>query len=169
MKNERPRIKVPYEGLDILLEMLSITLLLLMCGYTIFEYTSLPETIPTHFNAKGEADGYGSKLTVFLVPAIALIMYVGLFIINMFPHTHNYMVNITEENALKNYRFSTRVLRIVNLFTMGILIFVSYKIIAGAKGNSASLGSWFMPAVIGSSILLPIIIIVYYRKLNRKS
>ena len=164
---KRPKIKVPYQSVDILLELLSITLLLLMFGYTIIEYASLPETIPTHFNARGEADDFGDKLTLWFVPAIALVMYIGIFIINMFPHTHNYMVNITQENALKNYTLSTRVLRIVNLFTMLILGIITYKIISSAKGENFSLGSWFLPVIIGTSLILPIVILIYYKKMNK--
>ena len=164
--SKRPKIKVPYQSIDILLELLSITVLLLLFGYTIFEYTSLPETIPTHFNAKGEADDFGNKLTLWLIPAIALVLYIGIFIVNLFPHTHNYMVNITEENALKNYTLSTRVLRIVNLFTVLILGVITYKIIASAKGESFSLGSWFLPVVLSMSVVLPIVILIYYKKMN---
>ena len=165
--SKRPKIKVPYQSIDILLELLSITILLLMFGYTIFEYSSLPETIPTHFNAKGEADDFGDKLTLWLVPAIALVLYIGIFIINMFPHTHNYMVNITKENALKNYTLSTRVLRIVNLFTMIILGVVTYKIISSAKGYTFAIDSWFLPLIIGISIVLPIVVLIYSKNMNK--
>ena len=165
--SKRPRIKVPYQSIDIFFELVTITLLILIIGYTAYVYMSLPDTIPTHFNAKGEVDDYGQKITVWLVPIIALFMYVGLYIINLYPHRHNYMVNITEENALKNYRFSTRVLRIVNLFTMAILAVVSYAIISAAMGNDFSLGSWFLPTIIGSSILLPVIVLLYYKSINK--
>lgn len=166
--SKRPRIVVPYQTIDIVIELLSVTLLLLMIGYTLVEFSNLPETIPTHFNSKGEVDDYGNKLTVWMIPAIALVMYIGIFIINKYPHTHNYMVNITEENALKNYRFSTRVLRIVNLITMIILALIAYKIIESTKRETFFLGSWFLPAIIGLSIILPIILLIYMRKLNKE-
>jgi len=45
--------------------------------YAIYLYPTLPETIPIHFNIKGEADGWGSRDSLFLGPAI--IAFAGLF------------------------------------------------------------------------------------------
>ena len=84
-----------------------------------------------------------------------------------FPHLHNYMVNITEENALKNYRFGTRILRGVNFTCILLMAFITYKIIESAKGTYITLGSWFLPVVIGISIILPIILLIYMKKLNK--
>jgi uncharacterized membrane protein len=33
-------------------------------------YPGLPGTIPTHWNIHGKVDGYGSKATLFLMPAV---------------------------------------------------------------------------------------------------
>lgn len=38
--------------------------------YAAFLYPSLPEIIPTHFNIKGEADGFGGKDSIYLGPSI---------------------------------------------------------------------------------------------------
>ena len=38
--------------------------------YAAYLYPSLPEIIPTHFNIKGEADGFGSKDSIYLGPSI---------------------------------------------------------------------------------------------------
>lgn len=69
---KRPRIKVPLQQLDIVLELATISLLLLTCIYTIVQYNNLPETIPTHFNAVGEADSFGHKTNIFIIPAIGI-------------------------------------------------------------------------------------------------
>jgi len=77
------------------------------------------------------------------------------------------MVNITEENALKNYRLSTRVLRIVNFFCVLLMTYITYMIIESAFGKQFKLGNWFVPTVIALSIISPIILFVYMRKLNK--
>jgi|LauGreDrversion4_1035100.scaffolds.fasta_scaffold133191_2 uncharacterized membrane protein len=38
--------------------------------YATYLYPSLPEIIPTHFNIKGEADGFGGKDSIYLGPVI---------------------------------------------------------------------------------------------------
>lgn len=42
-------------------------------------YPSLPKTVPTHFNASGEADDWGSKSTIFLAPAILSVIGILLY------------------------------------------------------------------------------------------
>ena len=167
MNNKRPRIKVPFETVDVIIELISVTLLILMWVYCIVNYMELPDTIATHFNGAGEPDGFGSKQTVWIIPIIATVMYIGLFFLNKYPHMHNYMVNITEENALKNYKFSTRIVRIVNFLCVLLMIYITYMIVESAFGKQFNLGTWFVPIVISVSIILPIIIFVYMRKLNK--
>jgi uncharacterized membrane protein len=167
MNTKRPRIKVPFETVDIIVELISITLLILMWGYCIINYFELPDTIATHFNAVGEPDDFGSKQTIWIIPIVASVMYIGLFILNKYPHIHNYMINITDENALKNYRFSTRIVRVVNFLCVLLMTYITYMIVESAFGKQFNLGTWFVPIVIGVSIILPIIIFVYMRKLNK--
>lgn len=167
MKTGRPKIKVPLEGLDIVLDILSATLLILMIVYAIISYSELPDTIPSHFNAKGEVDGYSDKSMLWLLPGLGVILFFGLYIMNKYPHIHNYMVNITEENALKNYRLSTRIVRFTNLFVMIIFGIILYSMIASAKNNNSVMGNWILPFIIGFSVLLPIAIFIYQKKVNQ--
>lgn len=167
MNTKRPRIKVPFETVDVIIEMLSITLLILMWIYCIINYFELPDTIATHFDATGKPDDFGSKNTIWIIPVVATVMYIGMYILNKYPHIHNYMVNITEENALKNYRFSTRVVRVVNFLCVLLLAYITYMIIESAFGKQYNLGTWFVPLLIGFSIVFPIVLIIYMRKLNK--
>lgn len=131
------------------------------------EYPSLPDVVASHFNAKGEPNGYGNKTFILIIPSVATLMYLVFFIVNRYPHLHNYMINITEDNALKNYRFSTRIVRIVGTLSMVLLAYITYQILEGVKDEVFSLGSMFIPIVIGISVLLPISIIIYFRRINK--
>lgn len=167
MNSARPKIKVPWETLDIIIELINITLLLLIIGYTGINYIDLPETIATHFNAKGEADGFGSKMTIWLLPGITLFIYVMMLVLNRVPHIHNYMVNITEENALKNYRLSTRLVRFTNLFCLIIFALISYEIIETSKGNSFSvLGIPFLIFTLVVPVIGIIFVFNYQKRIN---
>jgi len=166
MKTNRPKIDVPFEPLDIIVDLISVTLLVLMIVYTTLNYGDLADTIPTHFNGKGEADSFSDKMYVWMLPAIGIITFGLLFVLNKYPHIHNYMVNITEENALKNYRFSTRIVRFTNLFVAVIFAIIQYMMVEKGTGNNFSLGAWFTPTIIVISIVLPILIIIYQRKIN---
>jgi len=53
-------------------------LILIFLGFALgaYFYPSLPDKVPTHWNASGEVDGYGSKLFgAFGLPAISLATY----------------------------------------------------------------------------------------------
>ena len=165
--NNRPKLKVSIEPFDYVIELMSITLLVLMWYYVIIEFAELPETIATHFNARGEADDYSSKMILWFLPVLSTVTYAGLLMFTRYPHLHNYMVNITEDNALKNYRFSIRVLRVVNFLCVLLFTYIVYKMIQGAKDNYASLGTAFIVIVIGISILLPIAIVVWNKRINK--
>jgi uncharacterized membrane protein len=55
----------------------AIALVLLTTGASVWLYPSLPDRIPTHWNIKGQVDGYGSKQwSVFLMPAFMIGMLV---------------------------------------------------------------------------------------------
>ena len=43
-------------------------------GLTAAVYPSLPERIPTHWNAAGEIDGWSAKPMTFLMPAVMVVM-----------------------------------------------------------------------------------------------
>lgn len=50
--------------------MLALVLVLIPFAYAIYLYPNLPESIPTHFNFKGEADAWGGRSSIFLAPGI---------------------------------------------------------------------------------------------------
>ena len=55
-----------------------VLLVVAALGASLIVYPQLPERIPTHWNAHGQVDGYGSKATVFMLPgamAICLVMF----------------------------------------------------------------------------------------------
>lgn len=60
---------------------------------SIIAYPKLPDQIPTHFNAQGVVDAYGSPLTIFLMPGIMLGMCVMAELLkNMDPKKASYSV-----------------------------------------------------------------------------
>ena len=57
--------------------LIALILLAIPFAYAAYIYPPLPQSIPTHFNIKGEADAYGGKDSIFLGPGIMFV--VGLF------------------------------------------------------------------------------------------
>ena len=56
-------------------------LIILIFAISSYFYPAFPEKIASHWNAKGNADSYSSKGTIFLIPIIALALIVLFLII----------------------------------------------------------------------------------------
>lgn len=61
--------------------MLVIIFVLLPFAYAYYLFPTLPEIIPTHFNATGEADAWGNKSSIFLLPLIMGVVSIIVFMI----------------------------------------------------------------------------------------
>ena len=101
-----------------------------------FQY--LPEQIPTHFNVLGEADDHGSKLNIFLLPAIATMIVLGMGSIKRIKVDES----AKQEPAYTNAMGMASVLRCTLVF---VFAGISYQSIQIAFNKSSSLGVMFLP------------------------
>ena len=157
---KRPKIKLPLTLFDKIIEVTSYLALVAFWVMTIFAFTTLPESIPTHYNGMGEVDGYGPKATIFFLPVLGTVLFAFLTYIVKKPETFNYTVGITEENALAQYTNATKLLRFMKLALLILFIVIDYKTIATSNGASDGLGKWFLPFTI-ALIFVPVVFSVY--------
>lgn len=141
----RPRIKIEQTVTDKAVEIIGWFALLTIWVLVISSYSNLPDTIPTHYNGVGKADGFGSKTNILILPLITTILFVGMTILNKFPYIFNYPAKITVENALRQYTSATRMLRYMKLILVMLFGLIAFKTIQGANGQSFGLGVWFLP------------------------
>lgn len=131
MFRKQPKIEVKPNQVDKKIIRWGWIVLLLNLILILVFYSNLPNKIPTHFNFKGEIDGYGSKSSLWVIFIMAALMYYGLNLIvkKVPPHKHNYPVRITEKNAPLVYAQSLRMLVILN-FSIALMFFlISSKLI----------------------------------------
>jgi uncharacterized membrane protein len=157
-KEERPRIKIPLNTHDFAIEFLGLSFLIILIIIPLIYYNRLPERIPVHFNAAGTPDGFGSRSSLFILPATGLFMYLLLTVLAAFPHIFNFPVTITPENAEVQYRLATRLLRILKTVILILFSFISWMSVRTATGNATGLGKMFLPVFI---ILTFGVIIIY--------
>lgn len=127
-------------------------------------YTSLPKIIPSHSNVQGKIDGFSERSSIWILMTITTVLAVGMYVLTKYPHIHNHLEEITEENAVRNYKKSCRFLRIVNLFTTLIMLYIVYSIIEKATRNDLVLESSFMCIIIIFSVIMPLILYIYTLK-----
>ena len=156
---ERPKLKIQLTPTDQALELLGWGVLLALWIWTGTSYSSLPDSIPTHFNAAGEADDFGRKSSIFGLPVIASLLFMGITVLNRYPNIFNYPTAITQDNALRLYTLATRILRYLKLVLVVIFGGITFKTIQTASGESSGLGGWFLPLTAGL-IFIPLIYFV---------
>ena len=104
----RPKIRPPQNFWDKVLEAIAILGVLFGIILILQAWSSLPATIPIHFDAVGNPDGYGSKGMIWLLPAISVVMIPAMLFLRRFPWLSNVPIEITEENALYQYSLINR-------------------------------------------------------------
>jgi len=95
----------------------------------VYFYRDLPAEIPTHFNALGEVDSYGSREMIWLLPGVGLLICLGLTMLNKYPHRFNYLAKVNESNATRLYTTGTRIIRLAKVVIVLLFAFLSFKII----------------------------------------
>ncbi len=153
---ERPKIKLEHTKADKAFEIIGWVLVISVWGFTVKNYADLPDTIPTHYNIAGEADGFNGKVTILTLPLLATALFVGLTFLNKFPHIFNYPTNITQHNALRQYTNATRMIRYLKLVIVVIFGLIAFKTIQNGNGEANGLGIWFLPLTLGL-IFIPLI------------
>ncbi|KAA0129162.1 DUF1648 domain-containing protein [Chryseobacterium sp. SN22] len=145
-------------------DILNFGLLAFLWWFTIKHYTSLPQTIPTHFDFDGKADQFGSKKYSFLMPAVLTVLYFLFAYVVRTPESSNYPVEITEEN--ENAQFLIMKIFIRWLFLLISFLFLNnqdymfrYSRDEAAKPRVAM--SFALFSVIGSLIILFIFVGVF--------
>jgi uncharacterized membrane protein len=153
---QQTRIKIELTANDKIVEIIGWFALAAIWAMVITSYPKLPNTIPTHYNAVGEVDGLGNRINIFLLPLLATLFFVGITILNKFPHIFNYLNQIDSDNALRHYTNATRMNRYIKLFFIVVFGMLAFKTIH----VSGKPDSWFLPLTLGFFFISTIYFII---------
>ena len=154
----KPIIKPNLTPTDKFIEIIGWCAVVAIWIMTIIYYPELPDTIPIHFDYTGQADGFGGKEKILILPVTTTLLFALMTLLNKFPHIFNYPVEITETNALRQYTIATKLIRFLKLAIVVILGLIEFTSIQIANGQNG-LGTLFLPFTIGF-ILLPLVYFV---------
>lgn len=150
----RVKIKLQMQSIDYLLEVIAGAALVILIIIPAMYWPDLPDIIPKHFNALGEPDAYGPKEMIWTLPAVALALFIGLTILNGFPHIFNYPVKVTYENAERLYVLGTRTIRMVKMVMIILFSFINYRTVKISLGENTGLGNIILPFIMISMALI---------------
>jgi uncharacterized membrane protein len=115
-------------------------------------WPQLPATIPTHFNAAGEADGWGSKGMLWMLPGISVVLVAGMLALQRVPWIANTPIAIDETNAQRQYGLIVRLLSVLGLCVSAIFLLIVIETIVVALGGQGPMGAWMLPVLIVPTI-----------------
>ncbi len=156
--NGRPHIKIEKDRADKILFMVTCFFLAAVIIFNFWLWKVSPQIIPGHFDLSGKVNRYDDKSILFILPAIALFIFLLLNTLIRYPELYNYSQKITEENAAGYYRQGIKIMRILNLGIMLMFLAIEFEVCKGIKNNFLALHWWeFVPALL-ITIIAPIFI-----------
>ena len=132
-------------------------------------FLNLPDTIPTHFNIKGVADGYGNKNNIWSLPILNLVLYFALNLVatKLKPWHYNYPVTVTNENAQKIYSMGIQIIIWLNLGIAILFTFLSLHTLLLAKGIIIPNLGWVIPVLTAVITITPFLYIIKMFKIPK--
>ena len=161
-------LKKLHNIVPIQLELIPLLLLLIIIWLTLGNYSSLPDTIPTHFNFEGRADGWGGKSEIFIITGTAVFTYLLLSgtgwalsvvkdpktLINLPVSVKN---GISPEKAESLRLIMVRCLYAMKLLIAGLHLFLVFGSIQTTFGQWSGLGYWpllFVVMILGLAFFM---------------
>jgi uncharacterized membrane protein len=148
---------------DRLLEIFGVAGMVLLIALPVFYFNDLPDTIPVHFNLLGEPDRYGSRNSIWALPAIGLFLFVTIiFIPKMLIHFNNTDFDSEE----KKYRFlnAMRMVRLINMLVVFMFSSITYYTILISLGNPTGLWNY---STLFFLLLIFVVIIVFIIRMKK--
>ena len=115
-------------------------------------WSRIPDTVPTHFNAAGVADSYGSNLA--FEPVLAAFLLLFLSLMERIPAIWNFPVAVTEENRERLYKIAMIMMGGIKVLVTALLIDV------GVSSLVEGYPIWPMYMMLGVMMILIIVSIV---------
>ncbi|GAB4138854.1 MAG: DUF1648 domain-containing protein [Ignavibacteriales bacterium] len=161
----RPKIKINLSEFDRKLELTGLFLLIVLWVVSFFIFKITQGEIPTHFDFSGNADNYGSRNSIFLLPVIGTLLFLLMTWLNKYPHKFNYTIKITTENAEIQYSLATRLIRWMKIVILLIFILITLFTYSVAVGGESKYGVLLLPVIF---ILSSAPVIIYLVKAAKK-
>lgn len=143
-KQKLPKLKIPRSRLEIVLEVLAVSGILIHAALLVNYLPILPDTIPTHFGFSGKADGWGGKSSSFFLFVLNIGMYLMFTVMHYFPHTYNYNVEITKKNAWEQYYNARLMMNLMKAEIVWMFAYVEWGTMQTALGKAAGLDNRIM-------------------------
>lgn len=118
-------MEVKSNSFDSIKNFFSIVILFCLFIYIWLNWSNLPEQIPGHYNASGVVDRWGNKSEIIILPIIAVILYIGITLVENLPQIWNTGVSVTDENRSRVYSVLKSMITTEKLLVIVIFAYLS--------------------------------------------
>lgn len=155
----RPRLALPLDPLDHLIEALALAGWLTLLALTVALWPTLPQRLPLHFDAAGRPDGWGARSSFLTLPILGTVLYAALTVVRRFPHAYNYPWPITAANAERQYRLARRMIAAIKAIAVWLFAGLLWGTAQVASGGAQGLNSAILPLTL---LAFPITLTLYF-------
>jgi len=142
MFDNRPILKIKKDKIDRYVNICNVIIIVFTFIYPAICYSDLPEYIPAHYNFNGEVNRYDEKSWIWFLPILSLGLNVGLYYLIKIPHTFNYLVKITPQNAEDNYKKGSKMMRFTALVISILFLVITYQTVTLALNGLQKTPVW---------------------------
>ena len=142
---------------------LSLIVIIISFGMIAIHWNDLPEQVPMHFDLEGNANRYGSKAELFILPFMSL----GLWLLFRWMSNKKLKINEHKYGAKTpmQLQVTKQFMGLMTLFTCVLLAIGVYSIMAIATGSDNATS--YMMAFTGIGLI--VLFVWYFVKLNQAS
>ncbi|MDE3187148.1 MAG: DUF1648 domain-containing protein [Acidobacteriota bacterium] len=108
----------------------------------------LPDRIPTHFDAAGNANGWGSPAAMILLPIVAIGLYFAMSVTALFPGAFHYPVRATRMSLPRLQDITLDMMSWLKAELSGFFAILQWAIIRAARSGQGSLFALLVPALL---------------------
>jgi uncharacterized membrane protein len=134
-KTNQPKIELKKSTFETNLDIISGFLILLQFVIIFIFWSKLPDKIPIHFNLSGEPNGWGGKNSIFILPVLSIVLFSLITILSSYPHTFNYLFEITEKNSVIQYTLVKNYLAVIKTLIIVLFMLIILMITEASKNG----------------------------------
>lgn len=125
-----PPVYAPFTKTDLLLSAIVLFLIIALWGVTFWLYQIAPDVIPTHFNIHMEADGWGSKDTLYNIAILGTAIEILLLISTRFSSRYfNFFVKVNERNIWMQHYLAVRMMQSIAIIMGLIMLMIPFTMV----------------------------------------
>lgn len=121
---EEPKVQITITHK--IINYLSLGIIVVMIGFLLVGWSSLPDQIAGHYNLFGEVDRWGSKWEMLLYPISVMIFYLIFTLIEKYPSQWNVPNSSKPENTEEVYKITKNILCFTKLAIILIMTFTFF-------------------------------------------